>query len=120
MMRLPLRHAVLPSVAKAGVIGLLAWGAMTAPARADAIDGDWCSAEGKHMTIRGPAIVTPGGNRLEGQYSRHSFSYVVPAGEPGTGDSVDIMLRGEYLAQSRQGGAQAPTVDWRRCQPTVS
>ncbi len=32
-------------------------------ARADAIDGDWCQADGRHMTIRGPEITTPGGNR---------------------------------------------------------
>jgi hypothetical protein len=28
------------------------------PALADAIDGDWCRADGKRMTSRGPAIVT--------------------------------------------------------------
>ena len=28
---------------------------------ADAIDGDWCKADGKRMKIRGPEIVTPGG-----------------------------------------------------------
>ncbi len=90
------------------------------PARADAIDGDWCNAAGKHMTIRGSAITTPGGNSITGNYSRHFFSYVVPPGEPGAGDAVDIVLRGEHLAQSRQGGADAPTTDWRRCQATVS
>jgi len=32
---------------------------------ADAIDGDWCKADGKRMKIRGPEIVTPGGNRVD-------------------------------------------------------
>lgn len=93
---------------------------VSGPAHADAIDGDWCNAGGKHMTIKGASITTPGGNAIAGTYTRHFFSYVVPAGEPGAGETVDIVLRGEYLAQSRQGGADAPAVDWRRCTPTVS
>jgi len=34
------------------------------PAIADAIDGDWCRTDGKRMSIRGPAIVTPAVSRL--------------------------------------------------------
>src|ERR1700738_1993314 len=70
---------------------------------ADAIDGDWCKADGKRMKIRGPEIVTPGGNQTRGDYTRHSFSYVVPAGEPGAGEIVSIILRNELLAHARQG-----------------
>ncbi len=33
---------------------------------ADVIDGDWCRADGKRMKIRGPEIVTPGGNQTRG------------------------------------------------------
>jgi hypothetical protein len=33
---------------------------------ADVIDGDWCRGDGKRMKIRGPEIVTPGGNRVDG------------------------------------------------------
>jgi hypothetical protein len=91
-----------------------------APARADAIDGDWCRADGKHMTIRGPDITTPGGTRMRGDYTRHSFAYVVPAGEPGAGDSVSIVLLSEYLAHARQGGVDAPVQEWRRCPPGIS
>ena len=29
---------------------------------ADAIDGNWCSADGQHMTINGDDITTPGDN----------------------------------------------------------
>jgi hypothetical protein len=35
-------------------------------------------------------IVTPGGKQMRGEYTRHSFSYVVPAGEPGAGETVSI------------------------------
>jgi hypothetical protein len=89
-------------------------------ALADAIDGDWCHANGKRMSIHGPEIVTPGGKRTQGDYSRHFFSYVVPQDEAGAGENVAITLLGEYHAQSRQGGADAPVQEWRRCQPGVS
>ena len=91
----------------------------THAAVADAIDGDWCRVDGKRMTIHGPAIVTPGGQRASGDYTRHAFSYVIPAGESGAGDKVAIQLLGEYLAHAQQGSDPA-IQEWRRCQPGVS
>ena len=87
---------------------------------ADAIDGDCCAANGKRMSILGEKMTTPGGNRINGNYSRHAFDYVVPAGEDGSGETVNIILRGEYLAISRQGPADAPATEWRRCKETTS
>ena len=84
-------------------------------ALADAIDGNWCSADGHHMTINGDDITTPGGKQIKGNYTRHAFDYVVPAGEAGTGETVNIVLRSEYLALSRQGSGDAPVKEWRRC-----
>ena len=78
----------------------------TGTAHADAIDGDWCSTEGMRMSIRGEKITTPGGKQIQGNYSRHAFDYVVPAGENGPGDVVNIILQGEYLAMSRQVDTQ--------------
>lgn len=89
-------------------------------AHADAIDGDWCAADGQQMSIQGAAITTPGGNKLQGNYTRHAFDYVVPAGEKGAGEAVSILLRGEYLAVSRQGSPDAPLKQWRRCKATTS
>lgn len=91
-----------------------------AVARADAVDGDWCREDGKRMTIRGPDVVTPGGQRTRGDYTRHYFTYVVPAGEAGAGDTVAITLLSEYLAHARQGSEASPVQVWRRCQPGVS
>ena len=105
----------LSSLATVGFLGL--WSTL---ARADVIDGDWCNAEGKQMTIRGPEIVTPGGKQTRGDYTRHSFSYVIPAGEPGAGETVSIILRNELLAHARQGKADAPWQEWRRCTAKVS
>ena len=84
-------------------------------ALADAIDGDWCSTDGQHMTIHGDDITTPGGKRIKGNYDRHAFDYVVPPGEAGSGETVNIVLRSEYLALSRQGPADAAIKEWRRC-----
>ncbi len=93
--------------------------ALSVPAHADAIDGDWCRADGKRMSIHGPAIVTPGGGKTQGDYSRHAFAYVIPPGEAGAGNNVAITLLGEYLAHAREGAAGA-VQEWRRCQPGIS
>jgi hypothetical protein len=92
---------------------------LASPARADAIDGDWCREDGKRMSIQGPDIVTPGGKAMRGYYSRIFFSYVVPPGEADAGATMAITLLSEYLAHAR-AGAGAPVQVWRRCQPGVS
>jgi hypothetical protein len=90
------------------------------PASADAIDGNWCHPDGRRLSIRGPQIVTPGGTHMQGDYTRHSFAYMVPAGEPGPGDTVSMILLSEYLMHSRQGGSDAPVQAWNRCPPDIS
>ena len=87
-------------------------------ARADAIDGAWCHEKGRRMVITGPSIVTPGGGRTEGDYGRHDFTYTVPAGEPGAGTRIRMVLMGEYRVRVQEGDA-APVV-WERCGPSVS
>lgn len=89
------------------------------PALADAIDGNWCRESGQRVSISGSSIVTPGGARTQGDYSRHAFSYVVPAGEPGAGTTVEMRLLGEYDMQSRTAGTTTP-LDWKRCGPATS
>ena len=104
------------------LFALIATGVLlqTGVGRADAIDGDWCSTGGMRMTIQGARITIPGGKQIQGNYSRHAFDYVVPAGENGSGDVVNIILRGEYLALSRQGLADAPFREWHRCKEGIS
>ena len=91
---------------------------LSGAAFADSIDGSWCRT-GARVVISGPTIVTPGGAKLSGQYDRHGFTYVVPAGEPGAGSTVEMRLLGEYDMQSRSS-AQGPVQDWRRCGPETS
>ena len=106
-----------PLLALAATLGILV--GLTHPAFADAIDGDWCQLDGKHMTIRGPAIVTPGGQQTSGNYTRHFFSYVVPSGESGEGAAVEIQLLSETLAHERRAG-DAKVHEWQRCKPGIS
>jgi hypothetical protein len=89
-------------------------------AHADAIDGDWCFPDGRRFSIRGPEIVTPGGTRMTGDYSRHFFSYVVPTAEPGAGQTVNMTLLNEQTVQVRMGQATEGGEIWKRCSATIS
>lgn len=86
------------------------------PARADAIDGDWCAPEGgKSLSIDGSTIRTPGGKEIRGVYGRHDFHYVAPEGDPTPGIAIDMRLMGHNAMRvTPQGGMS--TV-WRRCPP---
>ena len=95
------------------------------PARADAIDGDWCDPRQRQMSIKGPAIVTPGGVHMSGNYSRHAFSYTAPPAEPDAGRTIYMVLVNEdtiHLGIDNAPGTagRAPAQVWRRCPPAVS
>lgn len=95
----------------------------TTAATADAIDGNWCHSDGRRFIIRGPAITTPAGNHLQGNYDRHYFSYQIPAPEPRAGETVFMTLMGENLVHLRVGPDEAsagPVEAWNRCSPSVS
>lgn len=87
------------------------------PAYADAIDGEWCSGV-NHFAIQGPNILTPGGHQIQGNYWRHGFVYVVPAGETDAGREIDMRLLNEETVElTRKGQSSAPET-WHRCKPT--
>lgn len=88
------------------------------PVLADAIDGDWCHADGRRLSINGPEIVTPGGTRMKGDYDRHHFNYVVPASEPGAGGAVAMTLQGELQMHLKPPAGDGQT--WRRCGKPIS
>lgn len=98
----------------------LAFAVIAGPALADRIDGDWChTKDGRRLSIHGPEIVTPGGKTMQGDYGRHAFNYVVPAPEPGTGQTVFMTLMDENTVVLRVG-AQGATETWLRCSPSTS
>src|SRR3954454_15772747 len=98
------------------VLGCMVVGSVAA--RADAIDGAGCH-EGLRLSISGPAIVTPGGSKTTGDYSRHAFSYVVPANEPQPGTTISMRLLNEETMHLRPS-PDAAWETWRRCGPPIS
>ena len=91
--------------------------ALPVAARADRIDGHWCAVDGRLLTIDGPSIVTPGGNRIPGDYGRHTFIYIIPAGEPGAGGDVQMRQLNDETIHILWPGAADVEV-WNRCDVT--
>ena len=85
------------------------------PAQADAIDGHWCAEDGRHLSISGPAITTPGGKKLTGTYRRHYFSYVIPDPEPHAGAPTAMTLINDDVVHLKVMIDAAKTEIWRRC-----
>jgi hypothetical protein len=100
------------------VLTIVATMACATPALADAIDGQWCSADGRHFSISGPSILTPGGKQWQGDYSRHAFRYVVPEGEAGAGSQVLMRLLSEDEVRVAEA-SNMPAV-WHRCRAETS
>ena len=109
---------------------ILVWAVLAAcvlapqPARADAIDGNWCHEDGRTMTIDGPAITIPSGKQIVGDYDRHGFSYVIPDDEPGGGARIDMALLNEETVRLNRGVPPGSTAEpepeiWRRCKPVA-
>jgi len=94
-------------------------------AMADVIDGNWCYRDGRHFSIRGPDIVTPGGTSTKGDWSRHSFTYQIPPAEADGGQKIYMLLQDENTVVLAVG-AQPMTADpaqvqiWHRCADQVS
>ncbi len=91
--------------------------ALPGTARADAIDGAWCLTGQGRLEIQGPRLLTAAGNRVEGDYGRHSFRYVVPAGEPGAGETIHLQLVHDQLIRLRRATGEE---SWSRCGPPTS
>ncbi len=87
---------------------------LSSPAIADAIDGHWCDTGKNHLEIDGPAIVTPKGIRLQGDYNRHGFKYH----EPANGPVITMVLLNEVTMRLKAG--DAPEETWHRCAAPTS
>ena len=101
------------------------FGILGSAARADAIDGDWCHADGRRFSINGPDFVTPGGNRIQGDYDRYAFAYRIPKPEAGAGLAVSMVFidddtlhvtLGKAMTESEKGiSPGGPLEIWHRC-----
>ena len=85
---------------------------------ADAIDGKWCDGA-RQIIIDGPTITLPSGNRHQGDYTRHTFDFVIPDGEADAGDRLAMAQQSEelmHLKRTPKGASQAGAIErWRRC-----
>jgi len=88
------------------------------PALADRIDGDWCNGASTYH-IDGPAIRIPSGKDMTGDYTRHSFHYISPAGEKDAGTEIFMRILSEEDMQlmRRTGLTESPIENWQRCKP---
>ena len=111
--------AIMQGLVKKIALSLFLAG-LAGAAHADAIDGHWCHKDGRRFSIRGPEIVTPGGKTMEGNYSRHWFSYVVPTPEPGSNQTIFMTLLNENTVQTRVGETASAQEIWIRCTPSIS
>ena len=101
------------------IVTVSAFALAACPARADAIDGNWCSPAGGHISIAGPSIVTADGQRVTGRYSRHAFAYTVPEPAATAGQEVQMRLLNEFTLQLRTGDDPAAPIEvWKRCELT--
>jgi len=94
-------------------------------AMADVIDGNWCYSDGRHFSIRGPDIVTPGGTSAKGTWSRQAFSYRIPPAEADAGQTIYMLLQDQDTV-ALAVGTQPIVADpasvqiWHRCKDQVS
>ena len=103
-------------------LGLCALGlglaSFATPALADRIDGDWCNGASTYH-IDGPAIRIPSGKDMIGDYTRHSFHYISPAGEKDAGTEIFMRILSEEDMQlmRRTGLTESQIENWQRCKP---
>lgn len=99
---------------------VLALAGAATPALADRLDGGWCGGAGQQLHINGPEITLPSGKVMQGDYRRHSFTYVSPVGEQDAGATVHLQqLNDEQMQVLRSKDGAAPVAEnWLRCDIT--
>ncbi|WP_425416827.1 hypothetical protein [Oricola indica] len=90
-----------------------------APARAHEIDGNWCSADGRMLSVHEGTASIPSGAKVIGEHKDHIFRYVGPAEDPESGHDVRIRIfHDEDLVLERIiEGSPQPEERWHRCGP---
>ncbi len=89
-------------------------------AQADALDGGWCGGSGRQLFVKGPEITTPSGVVLQGDYRRHHFVYIAPAGDPDAGLQIFLQQINEKKMNFYRikDGKFSPAELWQRCDIT--
>jgi hypothetical protein len=90
-------------------------------ARAQTIDGDWCSIDGvRTMTIQGATAISPNGSPITGDYEHRFFRFLVPAGDRRAGATMSMVLLDQDTARLTDTGDRwlatvAAGELWHRC-----
>ncbi len=63
--------------------------------------------------------MAPGGNRIDGDYTRHSFTYTVPEDEPGEGGTVAMRQLNDQTIEVLPEGATKTQLRRRCSAPTA-
>ena len=78
-------------------------------ARADSLDGRWCTFDGRRMSIDGPEITGPGNVHVTGEYVRGALVYGLPGPGPGSVSRVFLTeLDEESLEVASSGTGTRP------------
>ena len=98
---------------------------LSGAARADSIDGTWCSVqEARMLSIQGSQLIVDR-SVTTGQYSRHNFiaDWPVPSADhPENGTRIHLRLMGETTmvgVKIRANGETTAPETWHRCQPAT-
>ena len=111
-----MRASAFLAAAAAMVFGV----GLAGEARADQIDGDWCSSKSRRqLNIQGRIIITPAGERVNGNYDRHYFDYLAPTGELEAGKRVQMRQVNDNVMLFLAEGDPAPEV-WNRCAKPIA
>ncbi len=111
------------------ILAGLCLGVPGGPARADSIDGDWCYADGRKFSIDGTNFVTPGGNRIQGDYDYYAFAYRIPKSEAGAGLTVSMVFIDDdtvHVTLGKAAGSEkgvspgGPLEVWHRCRGGIT
>lgn len=112
----------MSQVTRISALAAIAFAISGGVANADQIDGTWCSPTGQSMTIQGPQAIIPSGKRIEGNYDRHNFDYVVPAGDLDAGTQIIANQINDNTIRVANSGQTQQNPDaheiWTRCDVT--
>lgn len=106
-----------------GLVGFCLSALASGAAYADAIDGTWCAEkDNRQITIQGSTARLASGQTIQGDYSRHAFSFEVPPPLNDAGQTIDMRLLGETVLRAITISADKQTRSqpelWRRCEQT--
>jgi len=89
-------------------------------ARADSLDGRWCTFDGRRMSIEGPEVTVPGRGSMIGEYVRGALVYGMPGPEPGSMSRVFLTELDQERLEVATSGTAAKREIWHRCGPPIA